>query len=118
MPPLLDYATREFFPRLALSSSKCQPRKYIPDRGTIQTVGVFRTDRIPSLSRIPKEIGREQRACERCGDQTRHILYQVPKKLIFVYVKDHPNSLQATCMKCAASTVLTGEERENILGSR
>lgn len=81
-------------------------------------MGLFRTDRIPSLSRIPKELGREQRACNRCSGRTQHILYQVPKKLVFVYLKDHPDSLQATCMDCAGSTVLTGEEREKVLGSR
>ena len=90
----------------------------MPGRGTIQTVGVFSTDRIPSLSRIPTELGREERACARCGHQTPHILYQVPKKLTFFYLKDHPNNLQATCMECAGSTVLIGEERERILGSR
>lgn len=81
-------------------------------------MSIFRTDRIPSLSRIPKELGREQRFCERCGVRTQHILYQVPKKLAFVYLKDHPENLHATCMDCAGSTVLTGEERERVLGSR
>ncbi|CAA9460373.1 MAG: hypothetical protein AVDCRST_MAG02-2175 [uncultured Rubrobacteraceae bacterium] len=80
-------------------------------------MGVFRTDKIPGLSRIPKELGREQRACDRCGTRTQHILYQVPKKLVFVYLKDHPNSLHATCVGCATSTVLTGEERERVLGA-
>ncbi|QIN82305.1 hypothetical protein GBA63_06295 [Rubrobacter tropicus] len=81
-------------------------------------MGVFRTDRIPGLSRIPTELGREQRPCDRCGTETRHILYRVPKKLVFVYLKDHPKNLQATCMECARSTVLTGEERERVFGSR
>ena len=79
--------------------------------------GVFRTDRIPSLSRIPKELGREERFCERCGARTEHILYLVPKKVVLVYVRDHPENLHATCVVCAQSTVLGGEERERILSS-
>jgi hypothetical protein len=78
---------------------------------------VFRTDRIPSLSRIPKELGREERLCERCEARTEHILYRVPKKVVLVYVKDHPENLHATCIVCARSTILTGEERERILSS-
>jgi hypothetical protein len=78
---------------------------------------VFRTDRIPSLSRIPKELGREERFCERCGARTEHILYRVPKKVVLLYVKEHPENLHATCVSCAQSTVLTGEERERILSS-
>jgi hypothetical protein len=78
---------------------------------------VFGTDRIPSLSRIPKELGREERLCERCEAQTEHILYRVPKKVVLVYVKDHAENLHATCVVCARSTVLTGEERERILSS-
>jgi len=80
-------------------------------------VGVFRTDRIPSLSRIPAELGREQRPCDRCGHRTEHILYRVPKKLTFFYLKDHPNNVHATCAECAQSTVLTGEDRERVLGA-
>ena len=34
---------------------------------------------------------------------------------MMLYVNDHPNNLQATCVACARSTVLTGEERERIL---
>ena len=79
--------------------------------------GVFRTDRIPSLSRIPKELGREERFCERCGARTEHILYLVPKKVVLVYVRDHPENLHATCAVCAQSTVLGGEEREQVLSS-
>ncbi|HEX2183837.1 MAG TPA: hypothetical protein VHH10_16255 [Rubrobacteraceae bacterium] len=79
--------------------------------------GVFSTDRIPSLSRIPKELGREERLCERCGARTEHILYIVPKKVVLVYLKDHPENLHATCVACARSTVLGGEERERILSS-
>jgi hypothetical protein len=79
---------------------------------------VFRTDRIPSLSRIPKELGREERFCERCGVQREHILYLVPKKVVLVYVKDHPENLHATCIVCAKSTILGGEERERILSRR
>ena len=78
---------------------------------------VFGTDRIPSMSRIPKELGREERLCERCEAQTEHILYRVPKKVVLVYVKDHSKNLHATCVMCARSTVLTGEERERILSS-
>jgi hypothetical protein len=78
---------------------------------------VFRTDRIPSLSRIPKELGREERLCERCEARTEHILYRVPKKVVLVYVKDHPENLHATCIVCARSTILAGEERERILSS-
>jgi hypothetical protein len=78
---------------------------------------VFRTDRIPSLSRIPKELGREERLCERCEAKTEHILYRVPKKVVLVYIKDHAENLHATCMVCARSTILTGEDRERILSS-
>ena len=77
---------------------------------------IFRTDKIPSLSRIPKELGREERYCERCEACTEHILYRVPKRMLVVYVKDHKESLHATCIICAKSTVLTGEERERTLG--
>ncbi len=78
---------------------------------------VFRTERIPSLSRVPRELGREERPCERCGRGTEHILYQVPKKVVLVYVREHPENLHATCIACARSTVLTGEERERVLSS-
>ena len=80
-------------------------------------MSIFRTDRIPSLSRLPKELGREERPCERCGTRTEHILYRVPKKVVLLYIKDHPESLQATCVACAKSTILTGEERERVLYS-
>ncbi len=83
----------------------------------MSTLNVFRTDRVPSLSRIPKELGREERSCERCGARTEHILYRVPKKVVLVYVKEHPENLHATCVVCARSTVLIGEERERILSS-
>jgi hypothetical protein len=83
----------------------------------VSASNVFRPDRIPSLSRIPKELGREERFCERCEERTEHILYRVPKKVVVVYVKDHPENLHATCVVCARSTVLTGEERERILSS-
>jgi hypothetical protein len=72
-------------------------------------------DRIPSLSRIPRELGREERRCERCGERTEHILYRVPKKVLFVYVKNHAGNVHATCGTCARSTVLAGEERERVL---
>jgi len=41
----------------------------------------------------------------------------VPKKVVLVYVKNHPENVHATCIKCARSTVLTGEERERALSS-
>ncbi len=72
-------------------------------------------ERLPSLSRIPKELGREERCCERCETRTDHILYRVPKKMIFFYVKNHAGNIHATCIRCARSTVLTGEERERAL---
>ena len=79
---------------------------------------IFRPEKLPSLSRIPKEMGREERFCERCGTRTEHILYRVPKKVaVFFYVKDYPENLHATCVACARSTVLTGEERERVLST-
>jgi hypothetical protein len=83
----------------------------------VSASSIFSTDRIPSLSRIPKELGREERLCERCGTRTEHILYRVPKKVVLVYVKEHPENLHATCVVCARSTILSGEERERILSS-
>ena len=80
-------------------------------------MSIFRTDRIPSLSRLPKEMGRGERPCERCGTRTEHILYRVPKKVVLLYLKEHPENLHATCVVCAKSTVLTGEERERALAS-
>ena len=80
-------------------------------------LSIFRADRIPSLSRLPKELGREERSCERCGEHTEHILYRVPKKVVLLYVKEHSENLHATCVVCARSTVLTGEERGRILAS-
>jgi hypothetical protein len=77
----------------------------------------FHTDRIPSLSRLPKELGREDRHCGRCGGRTEHILYRVPKKVMLLYIKDHSENLHATCVVCARSTVLTGEERARVLAS-
>lgn len=76
---------------------------------------IFRTGRIPSLNRIPKELGREERLCEHCGERAEHILYRVPKKVLLVYVKEHPENVHATCLLCAHSTVLTGEERDQAL---
>ncbi|HYQ83662.1 MAG TPA: hypothetical protein VEP28_06615 [Rubrobacter sp.] len=78
-------------------------------------LNIFRTDRIPSLSRLPKELGREERFCARCGESTIHILYRVPKKVVLLYVKDHSENLHATCVVCARSTILTGDERDRIL---
>ncbi|MDP8953027.1 MAG: hypothetical protein M3N18_12495 [Actinomycetota bacterium] len=80
-------------------------------------MSVFRPERLPSLSRLPKELGREERFCAVCDAATVHILYQVPKKVILLYFKDHPENLHATCIECARSTVLTGEERERTLSS-
>jgi hypothetical protein len=71
-------------------------------------LSIFRPDRIPSLSRLPKELGREERPCTRCGRRTEHILYRVPKKVVVLYVKDHSENLHATCVVCAKSTILTG----------
>ena len=78
-------------------------------------MSIFHPDRIPTLSRLPKELGREERLCERCGGRTEHILYRVPKKVVILYVKDHSENLHATCVVCAKSTILTGEERGRIL---
>ncbi|WP_143533838.1 hypothetical protein [Rubrobacter radiotolerans] len=79
--------------------------------------GVFRTERIPSLSRIPKEVGREVRTCERCGVRGEHILYVVPKKVAFLYFRNHARNLHATCLSCAGSTLVTSPERERVLAS-
>jgi hypothetical protein len=78
---------------------------------------VFRPGRLPSLSRLPEEVGREERYCERCETPTEHILYRVPKKVVLVYIKDHPENLHATCIACARSVILTGEDRERVLAS-
>jgi ribosomal protein S27AE len=78
-------------------------------------MSVFRPDRLPSLSRLPKELSREERLCARCGEASVHILYLVPKKVVLVYVKNHPENVHATCVKCAKSTILTGEERARAL---
>ena len=80
-------------------------------------MSIFHPDRIPSLSRLPKELGREERFCERCGTRTEHILYRVPKKVVLLYLKEHAENLHATCVVCARSTVLTGEERERVFAS-
>jgi hypothetical protein len=77
----------------------------------------FRPEKIPSLSRIPKELGREERSCEACGKRGEHILYEVPKKVAFLYFKDHKENLHATCVSCARSVIVTGEERERVFGS-
>ena len=82
-----------------------------------EPAGVFRTDKLPSLSRLPSELGREDRACEACGKITTHILYRVPKKVVFLYVKDHPENVHATCIECARSEILSGEDRERALSS-
>lgn len=84
------------------------------ERGYNSIMSVFRPDRLPSLNRLPEELGREERFCAVCGEAA-HILYRVPKKVVFVYVRDHPENVHATCTKCARSTVLTGEERERAL---
>jgi hypothetical protein len=79
---------------------------------------VSRSDRIPSLSPIPRELGREVRECEACGETGEHIVYLVPKKIAMVYVKQHRENVQATCTSCASSTVLRGEERDRALARR
>lgn len=80
-------------------------------------MSVFRP-RLPGTNSIPEELGRDERHCERCGEQTTHILYEVPKKVaFFYYVRKHDENLQATCLQCARSTVLTSEDRERVLGS-
>jgi hypothetical protein len=81
----------------------------------VSILSIFRPDRIPSLSRLPKELGREERPCMRCGERTEHIIYRVPKKVVILYLKDHSENLHATCVVCAKSTILTGEERDRIL---
>jgi hypothetical protein len=86
-------------------------------KSNASVASIFRPDKIPSLSRLPKELGRDERPCERCGERRQHILYRVPKKVLMLYVNDHPENLHATCVACARSTVLSGEERERILGS-
>ena len=78
-------------------------------------MSVFHPDRLPSLSRLPTELGRENRFCTACGEPAEHILYRVPKKVMLVYVKNHPENVHATCIKCARSIVLAGEERERAL---
>ena len=83
----------------------------------MSAMNIFRPERLPSLSRIPTELGREERPCERCGVPTEHILYRVPKKVVLVYVKEHPENLHATCVVSARSTILTGEERERVLAA-
>jgi hypothetical protein len=83
----------------------------------MSAVNIFRPERLPSLSRIPTELGREERPCERCEVPTEHILYRAPKKVVLVYVKEHPENLHATCVVCARSTILTGEERERVLAA-
>jgi hypothetical protein len=95
------------------------PKVYSPPgyNSNMDAVNIFRPERLPSLSRIPTELGREERFCERCEARTEHILYRVPKKVVLVYIKDHPENLHATCLVCARSTILTGEERERILSS-
>ncbi len=82
-----------------------------------EATSVFRP-RLPGTDSIPKELGREERPCERCEERTVHILYEVPKKVALVYyVRNHSENVQATCLRCARSTVLTGEDRERVLGT-
>ena len=76
---------------------------------------VFRPDKFPSLSRLPEELGRDERPCEACEKTTTHILYRVPKKVVFLYLKDHPENVHATCIECAHSEILGGEDRERVL---
>ncbi|QYJ17014.1 hypothetical protein Rxycam_02851 [Rubrobacter xylanophilus DSM 9941] len=76
---------------------------------------IFRPERIPGLSRIPKELLRRERFCERCGRETEHIVYRVPKRVLFLYVKEHAESLQESCVTCARSAVIRDREREELL---
>ncbi|CAN5532519.1 hypothetical protein BH24ACT22_BH24ACT22_10690 [soil metagenome] len=78
---------------------------------------IFRPEKIPGLSRLPTELGRQDRFCDHCGTQGEHILYRVPKKFVVVYLKEHENNLHATCMSCALSTIITGPEKEQVLSS-
>jgi ribosomal protein S27AE len=79
-------------------------------------MSIFKTDRIPSLSRIPKELHREERRCERCGEITEHILYLVPRRRAFLfYSRNHPENVHVTCTQCARSVILSGPEREEAL---
>lgn len=77
--------------------------------------GALRRDGLPSLNRVPTEIAREERHCERCAAATEHIIYRVPKKVVLIYVKNHEKNVQATCKRCARSIVLSGEERDRML---
>ena len=43
---------------------------------------------------------------------------QGPQKVVLLYVKDHSENLHATCVVCARSTILTGDERDRILPPR
>lgn len=63
------------------------------------------------------ELGREDRHCDACGKTTTQILYRVPKKVVFVYVKDHPRNVHATCIECARSEILSGDDRERALSA-
>ena len=82
------------------------------------SASIFRTNRIPSLNRLPEEVGREERTCDNCGVRGPHILYLVPKKTAFIfYRKDHPENLHATCTGCARSAILSGAERDRIMES-
>ncbi len=86
-------------------------------RSYAASTGVTRKDGLPTLSRMPEEIGRERRYCERCAAETEHIIYRVPKKVLVLYFKNHDKNLHATCKECARSTVLSGEDRERALSS-
>lgn len=78
----------------------------------------LRKDGLPTLNRVPTELGREERRCERCDSVTEHIIYRVPKRVALIYVKNHQNNVQATCKVCARSVVLTGEERDQALSQK
>ena len=103
-------------------------RQYIPREGRIQTMrvpsrsyaasaGATRKDGLPTLNKMPEEIGRERRYCERCAAGTEHIIYRVPKKVLVLYFKNHDKNVHATCKECARSTILSGDERERALSS-
>lgn len=86
-----------------------------PSRSHTQSTSVTRKDGLPTLNKMPEEIGRERRYCERCAAETEHIIYRVPKKVLLLYFKNHDKNVHATCKECARSVILSGSERERAL---
>lgn len=86
-----------------------------PSRSHTQSTSVTRKDGLPTLNKMPEEIGRERRYCERCAAETEHIIYRVPKKVLLLYFKNHDKNVHATCKECARSVILSGFERERAL---